>query len=58
MSNWENIIKITPWTPKCPTCGVPMEKVGSKRHSWGGSHKNKRDSASFKCPKCGHKERL
>tara|TARA_R100000781_G_scaffold114822_2_gene87094 strand:- start:1308 stop:1481 length:174 start_codon:yes stop_codon:yes gene_type:complete len=56
--NWENIIKITPWTPKCPHCGIPMETLKSKRHKWSGSHKVKRDSAIFECPKCGHKERL
>ncbi len=55
MSNWRDVVK---WTPKCPSCGVPMEKLGDRRHRWGGSRTQRRDSASFKCPKCGHKERL
>jgi len=52
VSNWRDVVK---WTPKCPDCGTPMEKIKANRlnHRYG-----RKDSAYFKCPKCGHKEIL
>ena len=49
---WENVIKITSWTPPCPACGTPMEKK-QRTHSqpW-----KLKDRATFICPNCGHKE--
>ena len=52
MSNWENIIKITSWTPSCPQCGTPMEKTKTNKNNW----RQIRDRAVFVCPACGHKE--
>ena len=53
MSNWRDVVKLT---PKCPDCGTPMEKIKANRQHF--KFRGRKDSAYFKCPKCGHKEIL